>query len=41
MIIDVTQSNEEYHVSDVLKFKMEYGALLPLCTSEYVNKEIR
>ncbi|MEA3424282.1 MAG: ornithine racemase Orr [Bacillota bacterium] len=41
MIIDVTRSSEEYHVSGIIRFKMEYGALLPLCTSEYVDKEIR
>ena len=40
MIIDATHCNEKYCVGDILRFKLEYGALLPLCTSEYVYKDI-
>jgi predicted amino acid racemase len=40
MIIDVTAVRERYSVGDIMRFKLEYGALLPLCTSEYILKEI-
>ena len=40
MIIDVTKSETVYKVGDILRFRMEYGALLPLCTSPYVHQEI-
>ncbi len=40
MIIDVTAVREKYSVGDIMKFKLEYGALLPLCTSEYIQKEL-
>ncbi len=38
MIFDVTDSDKEYKVGDILKFKLEYGALLALFTSEYIEK---
>lgn len=38
IILDVTQSDKEYAVGDILSFNVEYGALLKLCTSEYVEK---
>jgi predicted amino acid racemase len=38
LIMDVTDSHAEYHVGDAIHFNVEYGALLPLMTSEYVTK---
>ncbi len=31
--------NQEFHVGDILKFNMKYGALVHLYTSKYVKKE--
>ncbi len=39
MIWDVTDS--DYKVGDILKFKLEYGALLSLFTSEYIAREYK
>ncbi len=41
LIIDVTDSAEEYTVGDEISFDIEYGALLQLMTSEYVFKKIK
>ena len=38
-ILDVTKSDKEYKVGDVVSFKLEYGAMLKLATSPYVTKE--
>lgn len=40
LIIDFTQAEGDYRVGDVVSFNVEYGALLNLWTSEYVNKVI-
>lgn len=37
MIWDVTDS--DYKVGDIVKFKLEYGSLLSLFTSEYIKKD--
>ncbi len=37
-ILDVTKSKNAYRVGDIISFKVEYGAMLKLATSEYVNK---
>ena len=37
-ILDVTKSDKEYKVGDVVSFKLEYGAVLKLATSPYVEK---
>lgn len=37
-ILDVTNSDTEYKVGDVVSFKLEYGAVLKLATSKYVEK---
>lgn len=39
MILDFTAVQENYKVGDVVKFKMEYSAMLKLFTSEYVERE--
>ncbi len=39
MIFDLTDSKKDYVVGDVLSFKLEYGAMLSLFTSEYISKE--
>jgi len=38
IILDITHANDNYHVGDIIKFKISYGGLLSLCTSEYVEK---
>ncbi len=38
MIIDFTDAQADYKVGDIVKFKMEYGAMLKLFTSEYVDR---
>jgi predicted amino acid racemase len=38
MIWDVTDSN--YRVGDIVQFKLEYGSILSLFTSEYIKKRI-
>lgn len=37
MIWDVTESDTKYKVGDIVKFKLEYGAMLSLFTSEYID----
>ncbi len=37
-LLDVTKSDKEYKVGDVVSFKLEYGAVLKLATSPYVTK---
>ena len=39
LILDVTKSDKEYKVGDTVKFTLDYGAVLRLATSEYVEKE--
>ncbi len=38
IIIDCTNSKKTYKVGDIISFKLEYGSLLSLMTSPYVNK---
>lgn len=38
IIADVTESEEDYEIGDVLTFKLTYGSLLSLMTSSYVVK---
>jgi predicted amino acid racemase len=38
MILDLTHANSKYTVGDVVSFKMEYGAMLKLFTSEYIER---
>jgi len=40
-ILDVTKSDKEYKVGDIVSFKVEYGAALKLCTSKYVEKTFK
>lgn len=37
-ILDVTKSDIEYKVGDIVRFTVEYGAMLKLATSKYVEK---
>jgi predicted amino acid racemase len=39
-IIDVTNSDKEYKVGDIVEFYVDYGCLLRVATSEYVKKVI-
>lgn len=38
MILDMTHVDNEYSVGDVVRFRMDYGAMLRLFTSHYVDK---
>jgi len=38
MILDFTKAQDDYKVGDIVRFKMEYGAMLKLFTSEYVDR---
>jgi len=40
LIVDLTKTTSTYEVGDEIKFKLNYGALLQLMTSEYVFKQI-
>jgi predicted amino acid racemase len=40
LIIDITDSNEEYRVGSIIDFKLTYSSLLSVMTSEYVEKKI-
>lgn len=40
MIVDLTDCEKYYKVGDLMEFQVAYGALLALCTSEYVSKNI-
>lgn len=39
LLVDFTKAASDYKVGDILEFTLEYGALLSLYTSEYVEKE--
>jgi predicted amino acid racemase len=41
MILDVTNSEVDYKVGDVIEFDVSYGALLGASTSEYVNRIVK
>ncbi len=38
IIVDLTNTENDYQVGDVLKFKLSYGSLLSVMTSKYVGK---
>lgn len=38
MILDLTHAKSTYNVGDVVSFKMEYGAMLKLFTSAYIER---
>ncbi|MBS4535389.1 alanine/ornithine racemase family PLP-dependent enzyme [Clostridium sp. D2Q-14] len=40
LIIDVTDSDKEYKIGDEVLFKLNYGSILKLMTSQYVSKKI-
>jgi len=40
LIMDITDTKEDYKVGDEIRFNLRYGALLSLMTSEYVTKKI-
>lgn len=39
LLLDISNSKKDYKVGDIIKFDVDYGALLSLYTSEYVKKE--
>lgn len=41
LIMDVTDSKNDYKVGDIIRFKVDYGSLLTLMTSEYISKEFK
>lgn len=40
LIVDLTEATSTYEVGDEIKFKLSYGAVLQVMTSEYVFKQI-
>lgn len=40
-ILDVTDSNQNYQVGDIVKFELNYSGVLGAMSSKYVEKEIR
>ncbi|GAU76930.1 ornithine racemase Orr [Fusibacter sp. 3D3] len=40
MIMDLTATGETYAVGQVVQFRLDYGAMLKACTSEYIKKVI-
>lgn len=40
-IVDLTHSDKDYQVGDIVEFKLGYGALLKLFTSKYVDRAYR
>lgn len=40
LIVDVSDSNKDYKLGDVIEFKLTYGSLLSLMTSEFVYKKM-
>ena len=38
-ILDLTHADKDYQVGDILEFKLGYGSLLKLFTSQYVDRE--
>jgi len=40
-IVDVSNSDKNYQVGDIIEFELTYGSLLNLATSEYVYKKIK
>lgn len=41
LIVDLTDSKDEYKLGDKVKFDLNYGGILKLMTSKYVCKEIK
>ncbi len=41
LIIDLTEVADHYQVGDIVRFDIEYGAMLALMTSPYVNREYK
>ncbi|BEP29102.1 ornithine racemase Orr [Helicovermis profundi] len=39
LILDLTNTGKDYSIGSVIKFNIDYGALLMLTTSEYIEKE--
>ena len=40
IILDVTDSEKEYHVGDIIEFRMQYAGVLTALTSKYVERSI-
>ena len=40
IIIDVTDSKKEYHVGDIIEFRLQYAGVLTALTSKYVERSI-
>ncbi len=38
MILDLTNSSQDYRVGDIMRFKLKYPGILSVMTSEYVEK---
>lgn len=40
MIMDLTKTGETYQVGQIVKFRLDYGAMLKACTSNYIEKVV-
>lgn len=40
MIMDLTATGDDYKVGQIVKFRLDYGAMLKACTSEFIKKTI-
>ncbi|MBF4693725.1 ornithine racemase Orr [Fusibacter ferrireducens] len=40
MIMDLTKTGSSYQVGQIVQFRLDYGAMLKACTSEYIHKII-
>ena len=38
-IVDLTHADKDYQVGDIVEFKLGYGSLLKLFTSQYIDRE--
>ncbi len=38
LLLNLENTNKSYKVGDTIKFRVDYGALLKLTTSEYIDK---
>ncbi len=38
LILDVTESNDDFYIGKEISFTLSYGTMLSLMTSEYVEK---
>jgi len=40
LVLDIEKSDKDYHIGDLISFKLKYMAALRLFNSEYITKKI-